>query len=52
LKRRGAFPPPDITVLATERWRALGCFMAGMTGRFVLDRFGKLVGPVELADRF
>ena len=35
-----------------ERLRAIGDFIAGMTDRFALRRHEKLVGPVELPDRF
>jgi len=36
----------------TDRLRAIGDFIAGMTDRFAIARHEELVGPVELPDRF
>ena len=36
----------------TERLRAIGDFIAGMTDRFAIARHEELVGPVNLPDRF
>jgi len=36
----------------TDRVRAVGDFIAGMTDRFAVARHRELVGPVDLPDRF
>jgi dGTPase len=36
----------------TDRVRAIGDFIAGMTDRFAIARHEELVGPVDLPDRF